>query len=64
MNEKIRSEPQFKEMLEGMSAVTPSTRTYSDADDMASAALFLCSEDGRAAHGSLMLLDEGISCGL
>ena len=64
MNEKIRTEPQFKEMLEGMSAVTPSTRTYSDADDMASAALFLCSEDGRAAHGSLMLLDEGISCGL
>ena len=64
MNEKIRTEPQFKEMLKGMSAVTPSTRTYSDADDMASAALFLCSEDGRAAHGSLMLLDEGISCGV
>ena len=64
MNEKIRSEPQFEEMLEGMTAVTPSTRTYSNADDMASAALFLCSEDGRAAHGSLMLLDEGISCGL
>ena len=64
MNLKIRTEPQFKEMLEGMGAITPSTRTYSDADDMASAALFLCSEDGRAAHGSLMLLDEGISCGI
>lgn len=64
MNVKIRTEPQFKEMLDGMTAVTPSTRTYSDADDMASAALFLCSDDGRAAHGSLMLLDEGISCGL
>ena len=64
MNVKIRTEPQFEEMLEGMTAVTPSNRTYSDADDMASAALFLCSEDGRAAHGSLMLLDEGISCGL
>ena len=64
MNVKIRTEPEFKEMLDGMSAVTPSTRTYSDADDMASAALFLCSDDGRAAHGSLMLLDEGISCGL
>ena len=64
MNVKIRTEPEFKEMLDGMSAVTPSTRTYSEADDMASAALFLCSDDGRAAHGSLMLLDEGISCGL
>ena len=64
MNVKIRTEPQFEEMLEGMTAVTPSNRTYSDADDMASAALFLCSDDGRAAHGSLLLLDEGISCGL
>ncbi len=64
MNVKIRTEDQYKEMLEGMSAVTPSTRTYSDADDMASAALFLCSDDGRAAHGSLLLLDEGISCGI
>ena len=64
MNVKIRTEDQFKDMLEGMSAVTPSNRTYSEADDMASAALFLCSDDGRAAHGSLMLLDEGISCGL
>ena len=64
MNLKIRTEPQFATMLEGMTAVTPSNRTYSDADDMASAALFLCSDDGRAAHGSLLLLDEGISCGL
>ena len=64
MNVKIRTEPQFAAMLEGMTAVTPSNRTYSDADDMASAALFLCSDDGRAAHGSLLLLDEGISCGL
>jgi 3-oxoacyl-[acyl-carrier protein] reductase len=64
MNVKIREEPQFKEMLEGMAAVTPSSRTYSDPEDMAAAALFLCSDDGRAAHGSLLLLDEGISCGL
>ncbi len=64
MNVKIRTEPQYEKMLEGMAAVTPSTRVYSDADDMASAALFLCSEDGRSAHGSLLLLDEGISCGI
>ena len=63
MNVKIRTEPQFKDMLDGMREMTPSNRLYSDADDMASAALFLCSDDGRAAHGSLMLLDEGISCG-
>ena len=64
MNVKIRTEPQYREMLDGMAAVTPSNRTYSDPADMAAAAVFLCSEDGRAAHGSLLLLDEGISCGI
>lgn len=64
MNVKIRTEPQYKEMLDGMAAVTPSNRTYSDPADMAAAAVFLCSEEGRAAHGSLLLLDEGISCGI
>ena len=64
MNVKIRTEPQYREMLDGMAAVTPSNRTYSDPADMAAAAVFLCSEEGRAAHGSLLLLDEGISCGI
>lgn len=64
MNVKIRTEPQYEEMLDGMAAITPSTRTYSDPEDMAAAAVFLCSEEGRAAHGSLLLLDEGISCGI
>ena len=64
MNVKIRTEPQYEEMLDGMAAITPSTRTYSDPEDMAAAAVFLCSQEGRAAHGSLLLLDEGISCGI
>lgn len=64
MNEDIRTEPRFEPMLDSMKKSTPSGRTYSEADDMARAALFLASEDGRAMHGSLMLLDEGLSAGL
>ena len=64
MNENVRTEPKFKPMLDAMSERTPSGRTYSEPEDMARAALFLASEDSRAMHGSLMLLDEGISAGM
>ena len=64
MNENIRSEPEFKPMLDAMAARTPSGRTYSEAIDMARAALFLASGDGRAMHGALMLMDEGFSAGM
>ncbi len=64
MNENVRSEPKFKPMLDAMAERTPSGRTYSEPGDMARAALFLASEDSRAMHGSLMLLDEGISAGM
>jgi len=64
MNENIRTELKFKPLLDAMSKQTPSGRTYSEAEDMARAALFLASEDSRAMHGSLMLLDEGLSAGM
>jgi len=64
MNENIRTEPEFKPMLDAMAASTPSRRTYSEAIDMARAALYLASDDGRAMHGGLMVLDEGFSLGM
>jgi 3-oxoacyl-[acyl-carrier protein] reductase len=64
MNENIRTEPEFKPMLDAMAAATPSGRTYSEPIDMARAALFLVSDDGRAMHGGLMVLDEGFSLGM
>lgn len=64
MNEDIRTQPELAPMLEAMARRTPSGRTYSEADDMARAALFLASDDSRAMHGSLMLLDEGFSAGM
>ncbi|MEE8172284.1 MAG: SDR family oxidoreductase [Alphaproteobacteria bacterium] len=64
MNADIRSEPELKPMLDAMAARTPSGRTYSEAVDMARAALFLASDDSRAMHGALMVLDEGFSLGI
>lgn len=64
MNIDIRTDPKYKAMLDYMAGRTPSGRTYSEAEDMAAAALFLASEDSRAMHGATMVLDEGISAGL
>ncbi|MBM3483179.1 MAG: SDR family oxidoreductase [Alphaproteobacteria bacterium] len=64
MNINIRTEPQFKALLDYMAGRTPSGRTYSEADDMAKAAVYLASDDSRAMHGATMVLDEGMSAGL
>lgn len=64
MNINIRTEPQYKAMLDYMAMRTPSGRTYSEAEDMAAAAAFLASDESRAMHGATMVLDEGISAGL
>jgi 3-oxoacyl-[acyl-carrier protein] reductase len=63
MNEHIRSQPEFAQRRALIDATTPSRRKFSDPDDMASAALFLASEQGRAMHGATMLLDEGRAAG-
>lgn len=64
MNLNIRTEAQFKGLLDYMAGRTPSGRTYSEADDMAAAAVYLASDDARAMHGATMVLDEGMSAGL
>ncbi len=64
MNENVRTAPEFKTMLDTMAERTPSGRTYSAAEDMAAAAVYLASDDSRAMYGGLMLIDEGISLGM
>ncbi len=64
INEDIRTKPEFAERRAMIDAMTPSQRKFSDPEDMANAALFLASEDGRAMHGATMLLDEGRAAGM
>ena len=63
-NLHLRIEPEYRATIDAVTARTPSGRTYSEPDDIASAALFLASGDGRACHGSIMLVDEGYTAGL
>lgn len=64
MNVKVRTDPAYAAQLAGMKAATPSTTVYSAPEDIANAALFLASDEARAMHGALMVVDEGISTGL
>ncbi|MBT6623834.1 MAG: SDR family oxidoreductase, partial [Gemmatimonadetes bacterium] len=58
-NEHLRRGPGAELRLTQLADRTRSGRPFSDADDMARAALFLVSEDSIAMHGSVMVLDEG-----
>ena len=64
MNEDIRTDPELRPMYDAMAAITPSGRTYSEAIDMARAALFLASKDSRAMYGSVLTVDEGYTAGM
>lgn len=63
-NEALRTNPEFKDRVDFIAAHTKSNRAFSDADDMASAALFLATDQSRAMHGSTMVLDEGFTAGI
>ena len=63
MNENVRSDPGYAAILQTIRDKTPSNRPFADAREMAGAVLFLCSDDARAAHGTLLLMDEGLSAG-
>jgi len=65
MNEYVRTEPQYRPILEFMQKVTPSGRTYSTAEEMADMALFLASpRTGKAIYGANFVLDEGLAAGM
>jgi 3-oxoacyl-[acyl-carrier protein] reductase len=64
MNDDIRHDPQMQGLRDFMAARTPSTRVFSEPQDIAGAIAFLASDSARAMHGSCLLIDEGISAGL
>lgn len=63
MNENVRIEPEYAEIYETIKQKTLSNRPFADPREMAGAVLFLCSQDASAAHGTLLLMDEGLSAG-
>ena len=60
-NEDLCTNPEFKEHIDCISACTASGRAFWDTDDIARGAVFLASEDERAIHGSVLVLDEGFT---
>ena len=60
-NEHLRTDPETGQPRESPTTRTRSGRAFSAAEDMARAALFLASDDGRAMFGSVMVLDEGVT---
>ena len=63
MNEALRTQPEFKEMLDHVRARTPG-RLYSFPEDIAGLAVFLASADGIAMPGATVIMDEGGSTGI
>lgn len=63
MNENVRTEPEYAEIYETIKQKTLSNRPFADPREMAGAVLFLCSQDANAAHGTMLLMDEGLSAG-
>ena len=63
MNENVRTEPEYAMIYETIKDKTLSNRPFADPREMAGAVLFLCSDDAKAAHGTMLLMDEGLSAG-
>ncbi|MEH3106440.1 MAG: SDR family NAD(P)-dependent oxidoreductase [Sphingomonas fennica] len=61
LNAEERGDSANAALMAAKKAATPSGRTYSPPEEMASAILFLCRDDVKAIYGSTLLLDEGLS---
>ena len=65
MNETIRTDPEWKPILDFMQKLTPSGKTYSSAEEIANTALFLASpRTGNPIYGANFVIDEGFAAGL
>lgn len=64
MNDAMRNDPSQVAVLDAMNAMTPSNQTFTKPDEIASAALFLVSDDARPMYGSILLADEGLSAAI
>lgn len=61
MNETFRTDPEHAEYLKAMENITPSNTKFTDPDEIAGVVLFAASDAGRAMHGSVLVMDEGIT---
>jgi NAD(P)-dependent dehydrogenase (short-subunit alcohol dehydrogenase family) len=64
LNLAYRTDPIYEAYRAGIAAATPSNTLFSAAEDIAGAILFLASDAARAMHGSMLLMDEGVSTGV
>ncbi|PCI54371.1 MAG: short-chain dehydrogenase [Alphaproteobacteria bacterium] len=64
MNEELRTNAEFIEVVEAMDDLTPSNRTFSNSSEIAGGVLFLISDVAKSMYGSILLMDEGLSAGL
>jgi 3-oxoacyl-[acyl-carrier protein] reductase len=56
LNEHLQRDPEFVKVLQ---SYTPTGRAYLSTDEIASAAVFLGSDDARAVHGIDVIVDDG-----
>ena len=63
-NYQLRTDPKYEDHIDSITKKTPSGQTFSAAEDMARAALFLASKDSRAMYGSVLTVDEGYTAGM
>jgi 3-oxoacyl-[acyl-carrier protein] reductase len=59
LNASDREGPGAQEILAHKAQNTPSGRTYTPPEEIAQAVLFLASDDVKAMHGSVIVVDEG-----
>lgn len=64
LNLVYRTDPIYEEYRAGIAAATPSNTMFTSAEEIAGAILFLASDAARAMHGSMLLMDEGVSTGI
>ncbi len=64
MNEAMRSDPAMSDVLDGMKNITPSGVTFSKPEEIVEGALYLLSKAARPVHGTVLLIDEGISAAI
>ena len=61
INHDIRTQPEYADMMKGISASTPSKRNFSEPIDIARSALFLVSDAAAPYYGAVLVADEGQS---
>jgi NAD(P)-dependent dehydrogenase (short-subunit alcohol dehydrogenase family) len=61
MNDAVRNDPSYREILASMEESTPSLRKFTPPDEIAELAVYLASNRSRAMHGASLVIDEGIS---